>query len=270
MSEGKTTIDEVEPPSAKPRLLDLSATQLIAGALAAMTSAVIGAQLGVAGTILGAAVGSLVAAVATSLYTASLHHTKNKIHSAYVAKVHGDQAETTTTTTTTTSGTTAIPPDDQPTTVLPVLPVVPTPSEADLDAELAEDEESDNGRTRLRWKPILLSAAAVFALAIASITVFELITGHSLSGGQGTTISEVGPGGSDQPSAAPTGSPSPRPTAEPTTQPTSAPPTEPTAPQPSASAEPTQSPEGTDFAEPSSTSEASPDQGDEGPGGGTR
>ncbi|MGW1295552.1 hypothetical protein [Streptomyces sp. NPDC002533] len=50
--------------------------------------------------------------------------------------------------------------------------------------------------TRLRgWKRPALAAAAVFAVSMAGITAFELISGNDLSGGQGTTLSSVVRGG---------------------------------------------------------------------------
>ena len=54
----------------KAKELDLSATQVVGGALAAMTAAALGSQLSVAGTVVGAALASIIAAVAGSLYTA--------------------------------------------------------------------------------------------------------------------------------------------------------------------------------------------------------
>ena len=59
----------------KAKALDLSATQVVGGALAAMTAAALGSQLSVAGTVVGAALASIIAAVAGSLYTASLRRT---------------------------------------------------------------------------------------------------------------------------------------------------------------------------------------------------
>ena len=56
-----------------PFLSGLSAFQLAAGALAAMTSAWIASALGVAGTIIGAAVGSLVVSVTSAFYANTLH-----------------------------------------------------------------------------------------------------------------------------------------------------------------------------------------------------
>ncbi|MFI7290852.1 hypothetical protein ACIBRY_30035 [Streptomyces anulatus] len=50
--------------------------------------------------------------------------------------------------------------------------------------------------TRLRgWKRPALAAAAVFAVSMAGITAFEMISGNDLSGGQGTTLSSVVRGG---------------------------------------------------------------------------
>ncbi|MFH9263350.1 hypothetical protein ACH4KN_03660 [Streptomyces sp. NPDC017546] len=52
--------------------------------------------------------------------------------------------------------------------------------------------------TRLRgWKRPALAAAAVFAVSMAGITAFEMISGSDLSGGRGTTLSSVVRGGGD-------------------------------------------------------------------------
>lgn len=57
----------------------ISLTQLLAGAGAAATSAVVGGQLGVAGTVMGASIASVVTAVAVTLYSKSLDKGKEKI-----------------------------------------------------------------------------------------------------------------------------------------------------------------------------------------------
>ena len=56
MTDTKTLPPDTDkqPPQPKTKRLDMSGTQLVGGAFAAMTAAVIGAQLGVAGTVLGA------------------------------------------------------------------------------------------------------------------------------------------------------------------------------------------------------------------------
>ncbi|WP_228988709.1 hypothetical protein [Streptomyces sp. DH8] len=66
-------------------------------------------------------------------------------------------------------------------------------------APAAPDEEFGEGVThgsRLRgWKRPALAAAAVFAVSMAGITVFEVVSGNDLSGGQGTTLTSVVRGG---------------------------------------------------------------------------
>jgi outer membrane lipoprotein SlyB len=74
-----------EPSDKKPKKskLDLSATQVVGGALAAMTAAALGSQLSVAGTVVGAALASIIAAVAGSLYTASIRRTRDKVKTVF-------------------------------------------------------------------------------------------------------------------------------------------------------------------------------------------
>ncbi|MEU3703472.1 hypothetical protein AB0E82_14370 [Streptomyces anulatus] len=66
---------------------------------------------------------------------------------------------------------------------------------ADADDEFGEGVTHG---TRLRgWKRPALAAAAVFAVSMAGITAFEMISGNDLSGGEGTTLSSVVRGGGD-------------------------------------------------------------------------
>src|SRR5215216_4361046 len=69
--------------SAKKRAIDLSPSQVLGGALAAMTAAAIGSRLGSAGTVIGAAAASVVAAVSGAVYTASVRHTKEKVRTVW-------------------------------------------------------------------------------------------------------------------------------------------------------------------------------------------
>lgn len=151
----------------KPKL-DLSLTQTLGGALAAMTAAALGSRLGVAGTIVGAAVASIIAAVAGSLYTASLRHTREKVKTVWSGHVAG-------------SGT--------PTSV----DVVSSVSDWDLpDAASAPQQPAAPGpRASLPWKGVLTGAIAAFAIAIVALTGFELLSGSAISGGQGTTVEQA-------------------------------------------------------------------------------
>jgi hypothetical protein len=78
-----TEPDAPVPPAEKKRRLELSLTQIVGGALAAMTAAALGSTLGLAGTLVGAAFASIVAGVATALYTASLQHTREKVKTVF-------------------------------------------------------------------------------------------------------------------------------------------------------------------------------------------
>lgn len=231
-------------PEPKSKLIDLSPTQLTGGALAAMTSAVVGARLGVAGTVLGAAVGSVVAGVAGTLYTTSLRRTKDKISAVIDSKTGDTEIEVVSA---------AAEPGrilDQDTAIRPAIDDAQTlqlPAAAGYAVRPAAAVDAPGTRQtrhRLPWKAILVSTAAVFVLAFAAITGFEVLTGHAISGGQGTTITQVSEGrssGSDVPSKAPSTAASSQTSAEPTSSATSEPTSEPTTEAP-ATAEPTQSP----------------------------
>ncbi|WP_406384480.1 hypothetical protein [Streptomyces sp. NBC_01618] len=55
-----------------------------------------------------------------------------------------------------------------------------------------EFSEATTHGTRIRgWKRSALGAAVVFAVTMAGITTFELVSGNGLSGGQGTTVGSV-------------------------------------------------------------------------------
>jgi hypothetical protein len=203
--------------------LDLSATQVIGGALAAMTAAALGSQLSVAGTVVGAALASIIAAVAGSLYTASLRRTTDKVKT--------------------------------------VLAVQPNESEDPTVIEIVEDRDGhvvgqrdhvvgseatgdpQPRRTlRLNWKRVAVGALAVFGIAAASLTVFELATGQALSGGEGTTIQQVRDGNADRQSDTKKEKPSKKSTEEPTAAATETPTTEPSEPPTSEPTETTTAP----------------------------
>jgi hypothetical protein len=85
---------------------------------------------------------------------------------------------------------------------------------------------------KLNWKRVLVVALVTFGIAAVALTTFELVTGHALSGGNGTTFQQVSQETSDKGSEtkkkkkptkkptteATTASPSEEPTAEPRAQ----------------------------------------------------
>lgn len=137
-------------------MLGLSVPQVAGGALAASTAAAVGSRLGLAGTVGGAAVVSVICAVAGAAYTRGLHHTGSRV-SALVRGRAGDRRD-----------------EHDPGDAGPRA--VPAP--------------------RRRLGPWVAAAAVVFVLAGGAVTLVEAVTGHALSGGTGTTISQLsGPGG---------------------------------------------------------------------------
>ncbi len=232
------TIDApTSPQAANPRKvsrLDLSFTKIMAGALAAMTAAALGSRLSVAGTLIGAAMASVVAAVASALYTASLSHTTDKVRTVWKGRDAGDG------------------PADHGRGGERERPAFGLrPGGASLRSTLGVPP-----RRRLSGKSVAVGALAAFAIAAVALTGFELATGQALSGGDGTTVSQVAqPQPKTDPEPAPassTASPSAEPT-EPTASST------PTSTSPEASPAPSGEPSATQPATPAPTASATPE-----------
>src|SRR4029450_10854688 len=145
----------------KAKGLDLSATQIVGGALAAMTAAALGSQLSVAGTIAGAALASIIAAVAGSLYTASLRRTSDKVKTVFW---------------------TGQPNEVEEPTVIDIM----TDNQGHIAGQRShllspEPEPPRKGGPKLNWKRVVVAALAAFGIAAVSLTAVELVTGHALS-----------------------------------------------------------------------------------------
>jgi hypothetical protein len=169
--------------------VDINVVQVVASALAAVSSAVLLSTVGVAGTIIGAAFGSVIATVGASIYSYSLRISRERVQAAQAAAVaRMSRART----------------------------GVHTRS-----VEL-EDKPEDQGRppwrealARLPWKWIAIVSGAIFVIAMIVILSFELLTGESISKRTGGTDgngsrTSLGFGSSV------TASKSPRPTPSPT------------------------------------------------------
>ena len=189
------TSAEASNKQSKAKGLDLSPTQIVGGALAAMTAAALGSRLSVAGTIVGAALASIIAAVAGSLYTASLRRTHDKVKTVFW---------------------TGQPNEVEEPTVMEIL--------EDREGHVAgqrshlvapESVDSSPDRRKLNWKRVLVAALAAFGIAAVSLTVFELATGNAISGGDGTTIQQVREGNAGKESDSKKEAPSDKPTKEP-------------------------------------------------------
>jgi hypothetical protein len=173
----------------------------IAGALAAVASAVLLSTLGAAGTIIGAAIGSLVVTISSALFTQGLSTSKRTLSKAQTSaarKVGIAQAEV--------RRAERVEDTAAHDSHLEHADERLGQARDELDAAALEAAPTP-WRQRLRelpWRRILIAAAALFVAALVVLTVFELAAGRSVSsitGGSGsdqrTTIVDTGGDDSD-------------------------------------------------------------------------
>lgn len=214
------------------RRLEIDWLKTIAGALAAVVSAVLLSTLGAAGTLIGAALGSLVVTVSSAAFTQGLatsRQTLTKAQAGAVEKVGIAQAEVQR----------AGRVDDTRARESHLDHAEERLAEAnrELDEAASATPSATLGDrlSGLPWKRILLVSLGLFVAAVVAITAFELVAGRSVSsitGGSGdderTTIGDVrgGDGRDDQGDRGDRDSPSepatPTDEATPTGQPTPA------------------------------------------------
>ncbi|MBN9619104.1 MAG: hypothetical protein J0H43_05160 [Actinobacteria bacterium] len=225
--------------------LDISLTQVIATALAAVTATIGASFLGVAGTVVGAAVASVLSVVGNAVYSHSLRRTQDRVREAVPSWPVGRLvASDDPTARIGTAGPTA----RIGTAAPPVLPAA---------APRRPVREPRPARTRRpgersRWRAALVGSVAMFVVVSGTITGVELVAGRPLSdivrgdGGTGTSVFGDTPGsGRSTPQRTVTRTASPTvvtttPTVTRTAAPTTEPASSPSAP-PSTSAEPTPS-----------------------------
>jgi hypothetical protein len=229
----------------KRRKLDVTGSQVLAGALAASTSAVAASYLGVAGTVIGAGLGSVVATVSTALYKHSLVRSTTVIQkvvpptllrdgSLAVAtrRLVGEEPPATAPDKPTQVIRTHAQPDGE-TEVLGTVPVGEPPVEETptnvLPSGIADDIASGtdvpakSGLKSMRWGPVLLASAAVFLIVMGVITAIELAGGRTLNaavhGKKGDGHTSVGVIHRTVPSSAPKDEESTSPSEEPSSEP---------------------------------------------------
>ena len=245
------------------RRLEIDWVKTVAGALAAVSSAVLLSTLGAAGTIIGAALGSLLVTVGSALYGQGLERSRRRLaqaQSSAVQRVGAAQAEVRRAGRRSARG----PAGASARSGLEHAERHLADARRDLDRVSGDRPPPGppaSWRSRLGglpWRHVALVAAGLFVLAVLLITSFELLAGRSLAsytggthGTGGTTITRLGgsdhdsgpspgPGGSTPPTGEPSGVesttgdssvPSPGPTTP--TTPTAPSPTGPTPIEPS-------------------------------------
>jgi hypothetical protein len=244
-----------------PARLDIDWLRVVAGALAAVASAILLSTLGAAGTIVGAALGSVVVTVSSAYFSQGLATSRRKLAQAQAAardKVGIAQAEVRR----------AGRADDTRVQDSHLEHADERLAEAheELDA-MAEETAPPPWKQRLvalPWKRLALAAAALFVIAILAITAFELVAGRSVSSFTGgspknerSTLGDVGGGSGKndhqkQPDDQSSPSPSPSESSEPTGTPTETP-TETTTPSETTSPSPTESATPSETASPTPT-----------------
>lgn len=145
-------------------------SQVLAGALAAVTAALIGSTMGVAGTVIGAGLASMVSTIGGALYLRSIERTTKGVRTVR-AKVVGKSG-----------GTTVLVADEDP--------EKEPGDEVEAEPAVAEDQPPEE-RRRLRWPMLVVASLAAFALGMLAVTGVEWVRGESLSGDGGTTFGSI-------------------------------------------------------------------------------
>ncbi len=167
---------------------ELNWVQSLAGALAAVTSAVLLSTVGVAGTLIGAALGSLAATVGSAVYSYYIRATQDRVATAGTVAVtrigHGRSRGPSS--------------PDEPAAGAAVTDEEVTAAGENLHPARAALEDAKNppaaGFTTvlagLPWKRIAVVATGLFVAAMLVILAFELVTGRAVSSYTGGSDSD--------------------------------------------------------------------------------
>ncbi|MET8765954.1 hypothetical protein [Streptomyces sp. NPDC004658] len=178
-----------ETPDTGRKWIDLNVPQVAGSALAAVVAAKLASYFGVYGTILGAGVVSVLATCGGSVFQHFFKRTGEQLRerTAVAARPPGER-------------------EARPGRKEPARQAPPPPGEF-------TEGTVYRARAGSRRRP-LVAAALVFGVTLAGITAYELVSGNSFSGGQGTTVSDVvtgrgSSGAKSDETPAPSGTPSP-------------------------------------------------------------
>lgn len=145
-------------------------SQVLAGALAAVTAALIGSTMGVGGTVVGAGFASVISTVGGAVYLRSIQRTKESVRTVH-AKVVGRSG----------GATVMVSSED----------LEEEPAEPGDEVEATTEDQPPTKKRRLRWPVIVVTTLAAFALGMAAVTGVEWLRGESLSGDGSTTFGTI-------------------------------------------------------------------------------
>ncbi|MET3804375.1 hypothetical protein ABIB25_001370 [Nakamurella sp. UYEF19] len=172
------------PTRRRPRL-ELSLTQILGSAGAAVTAAFLGSRLGVAGTLIGAALASIISVVGGAIYTSSIKATRRRMAQVIVAVRNPDEDADT-------GAVARMAPAPPLLTPSPLTAPRHHPSNRTIRRNV--DRAPDRpGRPVLRGIAVgAVLSAAVFAGAVVVVTGYETVSGTALSGGQAGGLTILG------------------------------------------------------------------------------
>ncbi|MGH3759147.1 hypothetical protein [Actinophytocola sp.] len=161
-------------------------TQVLAGAMAAVTAAVLGSTMGVAGTVVGAGLASVITTVGGALYLRSIQRTKQSVRT--VRNLVVTRAGPT--------RVTLVEEKAEPEPEAPAAAGAAPDHEAETlteNEEEAGEDESDQppARRRLRWPALIAASVLAFVVGMLVVTGVEWVRGEPLSGGNGTTVGGI-------------------------------------------------------------------------------
>ncbi|MET7484414.1 hypothetical protein [Streptomyces sp. NPDC005538] len=205
----ETHTKEVKKQAPKRKVLDLTAVQVVASALATVVGAVLASLLGVAGTIIGAAVVSASATTGAAVFQHAFHRTgegiRKRVPSVAMALTPSEERAA----------------QRADARAAFALPADATTDDAGPPGAASEEESvtvyrSGSSWTSLwksvRWKKYALATGLIFALAMVTVTAGELIMGKPIAAvvknesGNGTSMGG-GSAGTHTPEPSPTPTP---------------------------------------------------------------
>jgi hypothetical protein len=144
-------------------------SQILAGAMAAVTAAVLGSTMGFAGTVVGAGLASIVTTLGGALYLRSIQRTKQGVRTVRDKVVARAGA----------------------TSVTLVQEDLDADDLEDPEGPAADEDDQPPARRKMRWPAVIAGAVLAFVLGMMAVTGVEWLRGEPLSGGEGTTVGGI-------------------------------------------------------------------------------
>jgi hypothetical protein len=163
---------------------DLSIPQVIAGALAAVTTAFIASHIGVAGTLIGAALGSVIATISTAMYKRSIissHTVVQKVVKRTDLVPETQRIPTSAKRSAEREEVTASDVEPVPTPTPQMLPDLPDSQDIPIDTDTLIGTSKWEMLKKLNWRMLAVSAVISLLVAIVVLLGIEKISGQPIA-----------------------------------------------------------------------------------------